>query len=1230
MRSRFILHLYLLLLITCLPEMVAAAQVITPIVPGLNVTAVTQSLASSQVSAFPLLTSWQSSGVVAIEAYDPANGKMLRAELDGNGNPAGNNFPLAENSALFVYATTDASLSLGDSGSCSPLNLAAGFNLASFACFPNSFPVSQFLNSIGLANISSISRLDGPSGRWQTAAVDGATVVGDDFPLLAGEGYIIHSSAISGWMPTLPAALGLTPATLTVWQGEPGATLTLSISAPAPTGGSVIDLVSSNPALVGVATPNTIPQGETSVSVPLTLPDTGSVAAQTVTVTASRNGMTGAQTTLSVRPKPTINLSPLTTLTGLTFSYLLTINLNDIAPPGGFPVTLSAVPAGVVSVPASVTIPAGANSTQVTVTATTVGSATISATSPGRGISGSQNVVTVKPIQTMNYGPLTTSPVGVQVGPAAAAATSASAAYGPVESREVGVAVGPVITGISPNHGAIGSTSIPVTVTGYGLNVVTGISFLPAAGITVGAPSVSPDGLSATIMIDIAANAVVGDRTVLVTTATGTIKPTTGRADTFMVTLQPPEIYSVQPLRSMVGQNVTMTISGKNFGSASSVDFIPSTGILVNNPPTVSPDGTTITVSFALGANAALGDRVVTVTTPGGTSTTTASVTNTFTVTSDPGATYSALVSNQVGILVQIPAATTTQQVPYGPTASLPVGVTVGSVITSVSPISGAIGSTNLVVHVLGAGLSTATGISFQPSNGITIQPGSFAVNGDGDVQVTVDIDANAPVTPRTVLVALSPGGYALPTDAGSNLFRVTLPKPEIYSVQPIRAMVGQSVAMSIFGKNFGSATSVDFSPSSGIAVNNPPTVNADGTMITCTFTIAANATLGDRVVTVTTPGGTTATTASTANTFSVTSDQGTTYMPLLSPQVGVLVSVPVGSNSIPMSYGPVASTAVGVMVTPVSAPTTQSVDYTPVVSTQVGVAVGGVLTGFSPVAMEPGSSVTYTLSGTGLDAVTAINVVPASNLTVTAWSPAVNGRSGTVTITADANAAPGKRTLVPMAGSTALSPSAPGSDILLVGYKPSLNSITTNFPASSVLANVGTTVTLTLNGVHLQGTTKVEVFPPGGIIVDNAPTWFSDGTGEHVSVTIIIDANASASDRLVLLTTPYGSTSATPGTTNTLSIFKPLAGIVPDGDTTSKVAANETPVVLGTDSLTVTRIVELCGLSGRKLDVTLPPSLQRYSLHTVARPVRVTAQDRIIIAGEMPDVSRGPPEPIG
>jgi hypothetical protein len=143
-------------------------------------------------------------------------------------------------------------------------------------------------------------------------------------------------------------------------------------------------------------------------------------------------------------------------------------------------------------------------------------------------------------------------------------------------------------------------------------------------------------------------------------------------------------------------------------------------------------------------------------------------------------------------------------------------------------------------------------------------------------------------------------------------------------------------------------------------------------------------------------------------------------------------------------------------------------------------------------------------------------------------------------------------------------------------------------------------------------------------------PVYFTDATGEHVSLNIVVDAAAAPSDRLVLLTTPYGSTGSTPDTTNTLKIFKPLAGIAPLAADSTRVASAEAPGVTGTASLSVAKIFVLYGVTGRKLDGVMLLALRNFAIKTTEHSGHAISKDRVVAYVDLPDASRGPPEAIG
>jgi hypothetical protein len=129
-----------------------------------------------------------------------------------------------------------------------------------------------------------------------------------------------------------------------------------------------VNLSSSNTAVATVPTSVTVPAGATTA--PFTA-STSDVSFQTlVTFTASTGGATESAT-LKVNPAPSpvgvglLALSPTSVHGGNTAQA--TVALDEVAPPGGTVVTLVSSNTTVAKVPASVTVPAGAQSATFTV-----------------------------------------------------------------------------------------------------------------------------------------------------------------------------------------------------------------------------------------------------------------------------------------------------------------------------------------------------------------------------------------------------------------------------------------------------------------------------------------------------------------------------------------------------------------------------------------------------------------------------------------------------------------------------------------------------------------------------------------------------------------------------------------------------------------------------------------------------------------------------------------------
>jgi hypothetical protein len=161
-------------------------------------------------------------------------------------------------------------------------------------------------------------------------------------------------------------SLGLNPSTLT---GGQTATGTVSLSGPAPSGGALVTLSSVNPA---ATVPSSVTISANSSSANFTVNTTPVSATTAGNITATYSDVTKS-TTLTVKPPAAAALASLTlnpsTVVGGAKS-LGTVNLTTAAPTGGVVVMLTSSNSSRATVPASVTVPAGASSATFNVATT--------------------------------------------------------------------------------------------------------------------------------------------------------------------------------------------------------------------------------------------------------------------------------------------------------------------------------------------------------------------------------------------------------------------------------------------------------------------------------------------------------------------------------------------------------------------------------------------------------------------------------------------------------------------------------------------------------------------------------------------------------------------------------------------------------------------------------------------------------------------------------------------
>jgi hypothetical protein len=221
--------------------------------------------------------------------------------------------------------------------------------------------------------------------------------------VLAGQGSVNASSAgySNSSATVLVAPNSILLPTSAFVAPNTARTLTLALNAPAPAGGLVVTLASSNTAILSVPASVTVAEGQASA----VIANVQGIAQGTATLTASGAGFASATTTFNVR---SVNIYLYTGTYSLPvgFSTTETVYLSEVAPAGGLSIdlTLDKPELGTLD-KVRVDIPAGSNTSSFAAplfTAVAPGQVRITASSPG--LNPSNAYVTVTPPPTINLG----------------------------------------------------------------------------------------------------------------------------------------------------------------------------------------------------------------------------------------------------------------------------------------------------------------------------------------------------------------------------------------------------------------------------------------------------------------------------------------------------------------------------------------------------------------------------------------------------------------------------------------------------------------------------------------------------------------------------------------------------------------------------------------------------------------------------------------------------------
>ena len=267
--------------------------------------------------------------------------------------------------------------------------------------------------------------------------------------------------------------------------GTFGSTGTVTLGGPAPSGGKVVTLTSSDTRWATVPASVTVPAGATSATFPVgTASDP--TQGQFSIIRASADGLT-RQTTLNVNPPPpgpslsSLSLNPTSVSGGSSSTGTVTVSSTVSACCVG--VTLSSSDPSVASVPDSAFVPVGSSSVQFPITTTAPAVSTSVTITATRGGISRTAVLTVNPAGAVTLSTVSLNPTTV---------TGGNPSTGTVTLTAAAPAGGVAVTLTSSNTGVAtvpssvtipaGSTSATFTTTTASVTASTAVTITAAAG----------------------------------------------------------------------------------------------------------------------------------------------------------------------------------------------------------------------------------------------------------------------------------------------------------------------------------------------------------------------------------------------------------------------------------------------------------------------------------------------------------------------------------------------------------------------------------------------------------------------------------------------------------------------------------------------------------------------------------------------------------------------------
>ncbi len=912
-------------------------------------------------------------------------------------------------------------------------------------------------------------------------------------------------ATVNGATTQAQLSVTLNPTSVT---GGSSSTGTITLAGPAPAGGAVVTLASNNAAAT-VPANVTVAAGATTGT--FTVSTTGVGASTAVTITASYNA-SNQTATLTVTPllPSSLALSPSSVVGGSSSSG--TITLAGPAPSGGAVVTLASNNA-VATVPANVTVAAGA--TTGTFTISTSGVATTTAVTITASYSGTNQTAT-----------LTVTPLLSSV------ALSPSSVFGGSSSTGTITLAGP-----APSGGAVVTLASNNAVATVPANVTV------AAGATTGTFTISTSGVTTTTVVTITASYSGTNQTATLTvtpllssvalspssvfggsSSTGTITlagpaPSGGA----VVTLASNNAVATVPANVTVAAGATtgtFTISTSGVATTTAVTITASysgtnqTATLTVTPllssVALSPSsvfgGSSSTGTITLAGPAPAGGAVVTLASNNAAATVPANV------TVAAGATTGTFTISTSGVATTTVVTITATYSGTNQTATLTVTPLLSSVALSPSSVLGGSSSTGTIT-LAGPAPSGGAVVTLASNNAVATVPANVTVAAGATTGTFTISTSGVAITTVVTITATYSGVNQTAT------LTVTPLLPSSLALSPSSVLGGSS--------STGTITLAGPAPSGGAVITLAS--NNAVAMVPANVTVAAGATTG--TFTISTSGVATTTAVTITASYSGTNQTATlTVTPLLSSVALSPSSVFGGSNSTGTITLAGPAPAGGAVVTLASNNAAATVPAS--VTVAAGATTGTFTISTSGVATTTVATITATYSGTNQTA--TLTVTPLLSSVALSPSSVFGGSSpqGTITL---AGPAPAGGAVVTLASNNAAA-TVPASVTVAAGATSGTFAVSTSGVATTTVA----TITATYSGVNQTAALTVT---PLLSSVALSPSSVFGGSSPQGTITLAGPAPAGgavvtlASNNTAVATVPASITVAAGASSGTFTV---------------------------------------------------------------------------------------------